>query len=730
MILKKYIFVAFWLVSLLELASQELSFSAGITDKGAALQKVAEDSTYDNTIVIDSVFRLGFECRHYGDSIVLRWVPGSQVLWKQWGRCGYNIERKKIKKGNVFYDETFELLTPAAILPLPLEAWEQLIRYDSLYLPVAAECLYGKMANQWNNNMDMKDIGLLAEEAQMRFGLAMFSADMSPLTAQCLGLRFNDKDIEKEVGYIYRILPDQRCEQVYSTDTVYFYVEYVENHNALPAPEIFGEEQANYVSIFWDVLQAPFPYTAYFIEVKRPDSNRFEKIQNEPFVYGQARQLELSEKAYLYCIDSLPRLYEKNQYRMFAIDLFGDRSSYSNILELQTRDFEAPAPPRFISVESYESKHILLTWSKELREPDLKGFILEKSQSIDGPYTLITDTLLDPIMISFLDTLPSVLFPHFYRIGAVDTAGNIAYSQPGYGFLNDTIPPHQPVGLNGFIDSAGFVHLHWSLNKDLDIQGYRVYISNQLDYEFQNMTGFVVHDTMYSFHTSINTSSKFIYAYIVAVDLRFHHSIPSDTITLIKPDTIPPSTPVLARLSAVEKGVLVEFYPTNSADVRSHHIWRKEWNTDMDFSKVASIEGLQASYFVDSTLTNGKTYSYAVSAEDEFGNISAKCVPHKITWYLNSSIPTPKIDQLMFDSKSRQLKIQCELLEKDGLSHLIIYRNINKNALKTYKTFEINDGIIWDSDLQRKGQYYYAVQLVYKNGSKSPISELVSIAVE
>lgn len=686
------------------------------------------------SITTEEPFHLALSGRHYGDSIVLRWVPAKQVLWKRWSRCGYNIDRKLIKTDNEFPETSIERINNTPIKPLPLAEWEPLIAYDSTYVPIAAECLYGQMVNQFNSEMSLTDIGRVAEEANLRFGLAMFSADLGPIAANALGLRWVDTDIKKGASYLYRIMPHETCEEISALDTAYFYIEYASGFEPMASPILEGDEFQDFVTLKWDILHTPIPYTAYWLEVKRPGSGEFELVQKEPFVYSQAQTLHLNEKAYLHFRDSLPNLYEPHEYRLFGVDLFGDRSLYSDTVRVQTKDLTPPIPPRFTNIESYDNKFILLNWVNDhKREPDLRGYILEKSLNIEGPYVLVSDTLIDPVVVSYLDTSYNVILPHFYRIGAVDTAGNVAFSAPGYGFLNDTIPPHKPIGLEGFIDSLGKVHLRWLQNEDIDLQGYRVFISNSMDYEFDNITGFVIPDTTHSFDITLNTTTKHLYVYVVAVDLRFFHSEPSDTIQLTRPDTIPPSMPIIHDLSAVENGVLISFIGSSSDDVKYHKVWRKLRQSDQDFILYDSIiaDGRELIVLLDSNVVSSYTYSYTISAVDYFGNESPRCHPFKISWYENKVIPPPHITQLVVNKESNRIEINYELIQHpEQVSHVIILRNINSVDLKTHSSVSPSQNMIIDQDILRKGVYHYAIQAIYQNGQRSLISDLKKINID
>lgn len=677
---------------------------------------------------------LMLEGRHYGDSVVLRWAAGKQRLWRRWSKCGYQIQRLKIGQDTTFYKtQTFEAIGPDTIKPLPLADWEPLIQRDSTYVLVAAECLYGEMsANLDSSSMDLKALAAVAEEAFLRYGLAMFSADMSAKAATALGLRYSDRNIEKGAHYLYRLFPAPNCTDISTGDTAYFYAEYSDHFEPLHPPVLKGEGYSDYLEISWDILKGEAPMTGYFLERKAPGEKRFTRVRNEPFVYSKADNLQNIEDAYLFYIDSVPKKFLDYEYRMSGIDLFADKTVYSNVVKERTRDLNAPAAPRFIGITSLDNKYILLEWEKREREKDMRGYIIERSITYEGPYELMTPEIMDPVVNRYVDTSQVAILPHFYRVAAVDTAGNTAFSPPGYGFVKDTLPPEKPVDLEGYMDSLGTVHLAWKSNAEWDLLGYRVFLSNASEYEFQNATGAPIADTTFEFKSTLNTLTKHMYAYVVSVDMQFHHSTHSDTIRINRPDTLKPTAPIISDLKPSPEGMKILFFESSSKDVAHHFIYRKESTAEGLWQVLDSLNSLQAASgnYADTTSVEKLKYSYYMMAIDSSGNRSENSPVFSGTWFENKAHLPPKITEAFWDEENKEVMLRFEPAEDEPLSHYILYKNMDGQIPKTYKSIESDKLSYTDSRIEKKGTYYYAIQAIAADGERSELSAWSMVVIK
>ncbi len=84
-------------------------------------------------------------------------------------------------------------------------------------------------------------------------------------------------------------------------------------------------------------------------------------------------------------------------------------------------------------------------------------------------------------------------------------------------------------------------------------------------------------------------------------------------------DDEPPAVPRGVRTITGDERVIVEWYPNGEYDLAGYQVWRGQ--NDTNFDLLAEVSENTTRY-VDTTVQNGETYYYAVSAYDTDGNES------------------------------------------------------------------------------------------------------------
>ena len=84
-------------------------------------------------------------------------------------------------------------------------------------------------------------------------------------------------------------------------------------------------------------------------------------------------------------------------------------------------------------------------------------------------------------------------------------------------------------------------------------------------------------------------------------------------------DEEPPAVPRGVRTITGDEQVIIEWYPNGEYDLAGYQVWRGR--DDTNFDSLAEVSE-NATRYIDTTVRNGETYYYAVSAYDIHGNES------------------------------------------------------------------------------------------------------------
>src|SRR5687768_13725209 len=74
----------------------------------------------------------------YGDSIVLRWAPGSIALWQFGNKLGYKVERRTAA------EKDFKTISQQPLKPYSLREWKLKTDTTNVHVATAAQMLLGE----------------------------------------------------------------------------------------------------------------------------------------------------------------------------------------------------------------------------------------------------------------------------------------------------------------------------------------------------------------------------------------------------------------------------------------------------------------------------------------------------------------------------------------------------------------------------------------------------------
>jgi hypothetical protein len=651
-----------------------------------------------------------------GQDIILRWAPGPAGLWLNSLRGYYAIEKQEFRTIADFHPEKYALVQ-AGLRPWPeaqiLAAFEA--SSDSSLL-IAGHCLYGEWESiDTTRELDIKALYDRNQELTNRYGVALFAADRFPLAAEAMALRYTDENAYTQHSVIYRISLFVDSVLTVQATTVF---DGFDQKVFKPALKSFGEEEGK-VILSWDRKIHEQSYTAYWIE-RSKDQQRFERLNAYPYIHALDVNNALGDADINYIIPVTN--YEPYYYRIVGIDAFGDESEPSEAVRLMGRDRSPPPLPDAPRAYMPDETHMRIEWAQDSIAGDLVGYYILYAAERDGAYTPLSDAL-PPTARRHEDYFPNYFGQNYYRICAIDTAGNFACTNPVYGFIQDTIPPGKPVGLEAKVDSSGIVTLHWPLGPERDIMGYNVYFSNRYNGVFSILTSEPVRDTLYRDTISLNSLSKEVFYRIAAVDMRSNVSDFSDMAMALRPDTIPPGPAVFTHYELRENGVYLEWAPSGSRDVARHQLFRQSGSSGFVLLKELGNSAPPA--FLDSLVEAATLYTYRVIALDASGlaSKSVKDLPLRTP----PAAGRPEI-ALEARREGKSVTIQYRLSEPPTeLRRVVLLRSVNGGPFLTWKTVENPDFSPISDQIEAKSNHSYKAMAITFSGRKTPYSPVKTV---
>lgn len=662
---------------------------------------------------------LALAARALGDSIILRWAPGSVGRWLALSKKGVVIERMEIDTLSK------KLGAVQRLSALPIKAWDSatwkpyVLRANAesdQMLLLAAQCLLG----EWSvpNTNDIGSFRTAVGNQGNKFTFAMLAADNNPLAAEGLGLRFVDRNVKRGARYIYRIYASAE-ETTFRDTAVVLCINTPEVSASMPV-HLRADEREGKVLLEWDALPGT-RFSGYYV-YRRDNNGKEQRLNSRPLFTLVNTNAESYTNSFE---DSAAGYYVPHTYRIRGVDMFGSESEAAEIVAMG-RDRTPPSAPLVKKPFGINAASLLIEWEIADSTNDVAGFIVMKSDSATSRYYPLHQQPLAKNVRRFVDTAANEDEP-YYSVVAIDTAQNSSPLTMVYAEIRDTIPPQTPQGIKAHIDSNGVVRISWNLGAEKDLLGYRVLWANQRDHEFTQKSNLVLLDTVFYDTVLVNTLTPYLYYKIVAVDTRYLHSDPSDVIELKRPDIVAPETPFIRNVLSEEKAVHLDIVPSASKDVREHRLQRRivgeaTW-------KNYALLTRDVRFYRDTTAEQNVSYEYQLVAVDS-SNLLSLPSPSVVGRPYDTGI-RPAVENLrcVYDSLSNTVRIQWQYpYTPRGKYWFIVYRAYDENGLNQLSAVRPEDGAYTDNKLFGYGRYRYAVRMISERG-ESPMSEEITVLV-
>jgi uncharacterized protein len=663
--------------------------------------------------------RINMVGRYTSAGAELRWIPDNKTIMRLGFDNSYTLERS---------DSGSDKFTAVAtIKALPKEKWDSMLAAEKNEtslgnLGIASEFLFADKKEGTKGFSLDKGIGELNEQKNredMVYAVFVFTAIKDPEVADALGLGYTDRTVQQGKTYLYRI-------KLNAVSPVY----HIENGSVYIKTIINPDKYRNEVFVYPGDKKIAFAWTAsrelsgYFVERAAEGETVFKPLNKSPFYASKGTGFEGTETG-TYRDDSLTN-YKTYRYRFYGNTAFGDKVLFAEVKGMP-RDLTPPGSPGIQQPKHVKPNEVLVKWDIKGDLSDLKGFIVARSGTDTGNFTILHNNLLSANSRSYTDTTFNRGGINYYIVYALDTAGNLSASYPAYVALVDSTPPDKPEIISALIDSAGIVTIKIKKGKEPDLKGYRLYKANAPDHEFSVIRDAFKKDKedtsaiklVFKDTTTLNSLTPKIYYRVKALDYNYNQSVFSDISAVKRPDTIPPVTPVFRNVIVGEKQIELHFVPSGSIDVKEHILYRKtdlkgEWQIIRKFDTKQSI-------FIDTAVTTGVTYYYTLRARDESNLYSGYA--HPVYGKPYDKGIRPAVEKFAGSFSDNKVILTWNYPPTKKSTSFVIYKKDAKGKMVQYGRTSEKSFI----DQKPGKENTYSIKAVTSDGGQSKISDAINI---
>ena len=670
--------------------------------------------------------------------IMLRWAVTTPLAWRKLNEYGYELKRYTITRDNRILPLPIEKPL-GTFSPKPLQDWLPWVeRNDNA--AVVAQSIYGEGFDI--EGMDQLSVIInLAEEQEQRFTWGLYAADQDFEVAQMAGLGFVDDQVEPNEKYVYKVtsLVPQEVLPIAEGGVFVRLQDYEELPKPLDLAVVFFDGTA---MLSWNYAIHSQTYNSYYVE-RSTDRVNFQKLNDLPLT--TLNNSEKTDPLRMFYTDSIVngRTY---QYRVRGKTPFGEISAPSEVVSGMGEVKLAYVP--HITSKLYEDETtVTLEWEFMEEGNDLiTGFELNQSENADGPYqTVVKDIPPEQRQVRYSGLWPT----KYMTITAVGKNGSKRTSFPALVQPVDSIPPAQPKGLTGAVDSLGIVTLSWEPNTDKDILGYRIFKGNNKQEEYSQITISPHEGTTYCDSVAVKNLNAKVYYQLIAVDQRFNMSEPSEILELKKPDFIKPSQPVFKSYKIKEGKVCLTWANSSSDDVVRHELYRKAGDS-LDWKLVYTVDNTQyagsgnqyagssmqypvstnslpteklpTANWTDENVTEGEQYSYTLIAIDDSELESDPAPP--LTVVLPKTSLHPPLDGLYgeVDREAGTITLRWKAYTQPNAANITIYKGVEGKPKNLLKELPATARGLVDRKVQPNNTYEYVLRVMFRDGGVSEAS--------
>lgn len=563
------------------------------------------------------------------------------------------------------------------------------------------------------SNEDSERINILLEpvltpvddekQSNFSFGLALFENITSPTFQYILGNILVDKEYEKSKKYAYKI-------EVKNEKPIYVFIDPTKKTTYSEISDLnLSLDKKKVVNVEWNSKNYSKEAFGFLVEHSIDKIKEGTYLTEKPYLPFKSN-FEKEDKKDSYR-DS-PEPGHNHYYRLHGIDLFGYASLVSEWKKIYV--------PYLINAEvvidtifaSKEERIIKTSTFEKAKKAKINTIELYRSTDQKGKYDLIESRSYIDSNNTFNIKEPHTGDSYYYKAMLVNDDDTVS-SLPHYFFTLDQEPPKSPGNLTGKIDENGIATINWSEPEDKDVKGYKIYRGNALHEEFIEQNTRIIETKYFTDTLALNNLTSEVYYYVKSIDQNYNQSLPSDTLLLLKPDSIPPIAAIIKKVSIKDSVLEIKWINSNSLDIANNYLIRYSNNLPDTVFQWKS----DTSVFVDKNVNGGQYYQYEIRTLDKSNNASKS---DKFTQFFEPGYRKPIGNFRGIADMDKKAVFLSWDIPKDDIYSFKIYRGKPEQKLLPLKT--INDkgvNTFSDKTVKINNKYIYTIKYINKDGIHS-----------
>ncbi|MDR1951139.1 MAG: fibronectin type III domain-containing protein, partial [Bacteroidales bacterium] len=481
--------------------------------------------------------KLHLFAEHQSSQIRLRWAIDCPLTWQLANRYGYTLERSEILDRHVVMDfPRRRILNEMPIKPVDSTVWMERFDQHQSYA-ILSQALFGEdFETSFQVGHPLFQAINQVQQNEQRFSFALLAADQHFEAACLAGLGWVDSVVEPHKTYLYRLYINSPDTLILG-DTAKILIAPNEQKRFPKITNVFSETSDKSVFLSWGIKHFSGIYTDYIVE-KSTDKNRF--INAEA---GHAPSLQGENAVF---IDSLETNNKPYFFRIRGVNIFGTVGPPSDIIEVVgIPDFSAY--PENLTIRE-NGKNIILQWTfDEIFNKDLSHFWILSQSNLNAKSIVLSN--VSAKQRSFNLNVSKLEPSNYFSVVAIYKNGQQRSSYPYFYQVVDTIPPSAPKGFFGVADSLGIVKLFWKKNTESDLDGYRIFRSNQAFQDVVQISEMLITDTVF-FDTISTNTDKSVFYQLIAIDKRGNKSDFSAKAEVKRVSKFPPAAKFVDSVAA------------------------------------------------------------------------------------------------------------------------------------------------------------------------------------